>query len=110
MRRASVPDLELLELRQIAANLQHLLCLNSSRGEDAAGDPAGVAAAQSLLLLLESLQRIPITAQLLQQSQITACVRACCQVRDHASLLLAVDAAIVICARGSLQQSYLHKE
>ncbi|BDA44724.1 hypothetical protein COCOBI_06-2020 [Coccomyxa sp. Obi] len=77
--RSAVPDLEVLELRQIGANLQRLLCLNLSYVDDAMGDPAGVAASQSLLLLLETLQRIPVTWQLLQQSQIAVCVRACCQ-------------------------------
>ncbi|CAL8469538.1 g9079 [Coccomyxa elongata] len=78
-QRSTVPDLEVLELRQLGANLQRLLCLNLSCVDDAMGDPAGVAASQSLLLLLETLQRIPVTWQLLQQSQIAVCVRACCQ-------------------------------
>ena len=79
---APAPDLEVLELRQMGANLQRLLCLNlSCVDDDAMGDPAGVAASQSLLLLLETLQRIPVTWQLLQQSQIAVCVRACCQVQ-----------------------------
>ena len=78
-----MPDLELLELREIAANLQRLLCLNLSGRDDSAADPAGVAASQSLLLLLEMLQRIPVTWQLLQQSQVAVCVRACCQVPIH---------------------------
>lgn len=43
-------------------------------------NPAGMAAAQSLILLLESLMRIPVTFQLLIQSQITLPVKACCQV------------------------------
>lgn len=78
-----MPDLEVLELRQIGANLQRLLCLNLSCVDDAMGDPAGVAASQSLLLLLETLQRIPVTWQLLQQSQVAVCVRACCQVQPR---------------------------
>ena len=89
-------DLELLELRQIAANLQRLLCLNLSGRDDSAADPAGVAASQSLLLLLETLQRIPITWQLLQQSQVAVCVRACCQVQCSSPAFISMWSAAVL--------------
>ncbi len=90
-----MPDLEVLELRQLGANLQRLLCLNLSCVDDAMGDPAGVAASQSLLLLLETLQRIPVTWQLLQQSQIAVCVRACCQVQ---TCLLCLPGRLALCS------------
>jgi hypothetical protein len=74
-------DLELQELQHIACSLQQLLRLDATPfGNDGSANAAGVAAAQSLLLLLQSLARIPITCQLLIHSQIAVPVRACCQV------------------------------